>query len=292
MDYVDASGNLVTGALNANLPTIAALHGLTTEELTDNLLQHQDLVFFDDVHPNAQANALLGAYMHALLTGTPWIETLPLTGADVDYPTDRRPSPRRARSTSWSSRWSPARPTRSRCSASVRSGTPGASPTRRCACSGPAAASSGSNADDGVGFDASLTFTAATSGNYTVEFLGTGAPTGSYAVQAAVVSGAAMNAGNTYTVNSASTVVLEGAGGVGQDVVKASVSYALSAGSEIEVLRTTNDRGKGAINLTGNEFGQTIIGNAGANVHRGQGGQRRADRRRSARTYSSSATPP
>src|SRR5687768_6661622 len=31
MDYVDASGTLVQGALSANLPTIAALHGLTTE---------------------------------------------------------------------------------------------------------------------------------------------------------------------------------------------------------------------------------------------------------------------
>ena len=65
MDYVDASGNMVTGALSANLPTIAALHGLTTEELSQNLLQYQDLVFFDEVHPNAQANALLGAYMWA-----------------------------------------------------------------------------------------------------------------------------------------------------------------------------------------------------------------------------------
>ena len=46
-------------------------------------------------------------------------------------------------------------------------------------------------------------------------------------LQAAVVSGAAMNAGNTYTVNSVSTVVLEGADGIGQDIVRASVSYAL-----------------------------------------------------------------
>ena len=46
----------------------------------------------------------------------------------------------------------------------------------------------------------------------------------------------------------------------------------LSEGSEIEVLRTTNDRGKGAINLTGNEFGQTIVGNAGNNVLEGKEG--------------------
>ena len=66
--------------------------------------------------------------------------------------------------------------------------------------------------------------------------------------------------------------VIEGAGGIGQDVVKASVSYALSEGSEIEVLRTTNDKGKTAINLTGNEFNQTIIGNAGSNILQGIGG--------------------
>jgi hypothetical protein len=117
-----------------------------------------------------------------------------------------------------------------------------------------------------------LTFVAATTGNYTVNLLSTGAPTGAYVVQAAVIGGAAMAAGNSYTINSGSTVVLEGAGGVGQDTVRASVSYVLSEGSEIEVLRTTNDKGKGAINLTGNEFDQTIIGNASSNVLEGKAG--------------------
>jgi hypothetical protein len=55
-------------------------------------------------------------------------------------------------------------------------------------------------------------------------------------------------------------------------MVKASVSYALATGSEIEVLRTTNDNGKTAINLAGNEFDQTIIGNGGANILEGKGG--------------------
>jgi Ca2+-binding RTX toxin-like protein len=67
-------------------------------------------------------------------------------------------------------------------------------------------------------------------------------------------------------------LVLEGVGGIGQDVVKTSVSYALSSGSEIETLRTTNDNGKTAINLTGNDFGQTLVGNAGANILDGKGG--------------------
>jgi Ca2+-binding RTX toxin-like protein len=73
-------------------------------------------------------------------------------------------------------------------------------------------------------------------------------------------------------VTSASTLVLEGAGGIGQDVIQSSVSYVLSPNSEIEVLRTTNDRGKTAINLTGNDFGQMIVGNAAANVLEGKGG--------------------
>jgi hypothetical protein len=223
------------------------------------------------VHPNAQANALLGAYMYAQLTGTPWIETLPLTGAEVDY----------------------------RMTASIATpgevdkvvvalvagttytlemlgmsalGTAGslADPSLRLL--GPNGSVAGFNADSGVGFDATLTFTAATTGTYTLELSSTGVPTGVYALQAAAVGGAATLAGNTYTVTNAATVILEGAGGVGQDVVKAGVSYVLNAGAEIEVLRTTNDRGKTAIDLTGNDFSQTIVGNAAGNRIEGKGG--------------------
>jgi hypothetical protein len=132
------------------------------------------------------------------------------------------------------------------------------------------AANSGS--DSGAGFDATFTFTAATSGNYTFSISGVGALTGSYVLQAGVVGGAAMTQANTYTVNNAATGVIENVGGFGVDVVKASVSYALSQSSEIEVLRTSNDKGKTAINLTGNEFGQQIIGNAAANVLEGKAG--------------------
>jgi phospholipase/lecithinase/hemolysin len=271
MDYVDASGNLVTGALNANLGTIAALHGLTVDELSGNLLQYQNLLFFDQVHPNAQANALLGAYMYAQLTGTPWIETLPLTGADVDYRLVSNISAAGEVDTMIVSLVAGTTYRVEMLGISAL-GTPGslADPSLRLL--GPDGAVVGFSADDGVGFDASLTFTAAATGSYTIELFSTGIPTGTYAVQAAVVGGAAMLAGNTYTISNALTVVLEGAGGVGQDVVKASVSYALSEGSEIEVLRTTNDHGKIAINLTGNEFNQTIVGNSGNNILEGKGG--------------------
>ncbi|HUE79050.1 MAG TPA: SGNH/GDSL hydrolase family protein [Sphingomicrobium sp.] len=271
MDYVDASGTLVTGALNANLPTIAALHGLTTDELSDNLLQHQDLLFFDQIHPNAQANALLGAYIYAQLTGTPWIETLPLTGADVDYLLGASITVAGEVDQLVVSLVAGTTYTLEMLGMSSL-GTPGSLGDPALQLLGPSGSLFASNADDGAGFDATLTFIAATTGNYTVELSGTGTLTGSYFLQAAVVSGAAMEAGNTYTISNALTVVLEGVGGFGQDVVKAGVSYALSAGSEIEVLQTTNNKGKAAINLTGNEFGQAIIGNSGSNILEGKGG--------------------
>jgi phospholipase/lecithinase/hemolysin len=271
MDYVDEFGNAVTGALSANLPTIAALHGLTTEELSQNLLQYQDLLFFDEVHPNAQANALLGAYMHALITGTPWIETLPLTGADVDYRMTGTIAVKGEVDGLVVSLVAGTAYTLEMLGVSSL-GTSGSLADPFLRLLGPSGNVIGTSSDEGVGFDARLTFIAPTTGSYTVEFLSTGAPTGFYSFQAAVVSGAAMNGGNSYNITNASTVVLEGAGGIGQDVIKASVSYALSEGSEIEILRTANDRGKGAINLTGNEFGQTIIGNAGINVIEGKGG--------------------
>jgi Ca2+-binding RTX toxin-like protein len=129
-----------------------------------------------------------------------------------------------------------------------------------------------SDQDSGAGLDATLTFTAATTGNYTLELSGTGSVTGAYVVQGGIVSGAAMLQGNTYSVGSSSIGVIEGVGGTGTDTVKASVSYALSAGSEIEVLRTTKDIGTSAINLTGNEFGQQILGNRGANKIDGKDG--------------------
>lgn len=76
---------------------------------------------------------------------------------------------------------------------------------------------------------------------------------------------------DTYRVDQASDRVFEEIG-EGTDVVKATVSFTLGAGSEIEQLRAYDLSGTAALNLSGNEFGQTILGNAGSNVLRGFGG--------------------
>ncbi|SCZ04728.1 cadherin domain-containing protein [Microvirga guangxiensis] len=77
-------------------------------------------------------------------------------------------------------------------------------------------------------------------------------------------------AGNdTYHVDNASDKVEE-ASGEGEDTVIASVSYALNAEAEIEVLRA--QAGTANINLTGSGIGNKIYGNDGANELNGGAG--------------------
>ena len=74
-----------------------------------------------------------------------------------------------------------------------------------------------------------------------------------------------------YFVDHVNDVVTENSG-QGIDEVRTSVSYALTAGADVETLRTTNDNGTGFIMLTGNSSGNEIIGNDGSNVINGGGG--------------------
>jgi hypothetical protein len=206
-----------------------------------------------------------------MIAGTPWVEKLPLTGADVDYSLTASIAVKGevdqlviAMVEGTTYRFDMLGVSSLGATGSL------ADPSLRLL--GPFGGVAASDDDSGAGFDATISFTAATSANHTLQLTAVGSLTGSYTLLAAVVGGTAMQAGQTYVVSSASTLVLEGAGGIGQDVVKASVSYALSAGSEVEVLRTTNDQGKTAINLTGNDVGQTLVGNAGANKLDGKAG--------------------
>ncbi len=77
---------------------------------------------------------------------------------------------------------------------------------------------------------------------------------------------------DTYIINSAGDNIIELVGGGTGDRAKASVSFALAAGDNIEFLETANAALATLINLTGNEIAQTITGNAGANTLSGAGG--------------------
>ena len=56
--------------------------------------------------------------------------------------------------------------------------------------------------------------------------------------------------------------MLEGAGGKIVQSRQGEIGYALSEGSEIEVLRTTKEKGKTAINLTATSSGRRLSANA------------------------------
>jgi len=76
---------------------------------------------------------------------------------------------------------------------------------------------------------------------------------------------------DSYRVDDAGDVVNELAG-EGSDTVISSINYTLAAGVSIERLSSSNTSGTGAIDLTGNEFGQRIDGNDGVNTLSGLGG--------------------
>ncbi|EDL47730.1 peroxidase family protein [Erythrobacter sp. SD-21] len=68
---------------------------------------------------------------------------------------------------------------------------------------------------------------------------------------------------DTHHIQNAGDTVIEGVGQGDLDIVRSSVSWALTAGAEVEVMFA---KGSGNIDLAGNEFNNTIWGNAGMNV--------------------------
>ena len=70
---------------------------------------------------------------------------------------------------------------------------------------------------------------------------------------------------DTYDIDNPGDRVVEAASG-GNDTVNTLISYALSAGQEIEILKAADAAGTGKMTLVGNEFGQTLAGNNGANI--------------------------
>ena len=76
---------------------------------------------------------------------------------------------------------------------------------------------------------------------------------------------------DSYSVYNAGAVIVE-LGGEGNDRVSAGVDYVLAGGVSVEYLNTTSVHATYAVNLTGNELGQLVRGNDGANVLDGAGG--------------------
>ena len=67
-----------------------------------------------------------------------------------------------------------------------------------------------------------------------------------------------------YFVDDANDIVIENAG-EGSDRVLTTLSYALSASAEVELLSAADQNGTTAIDLSGSSSGQSIIGNEGTN---------------------------
>ena len=76
---------------------------------------------------------------------------------------------------------------------------------------------------------------------------------------------------DTYYVDNAGDAVLETVDS-GADVVRAALSYQLTAGSWVEALTAVNGASTAPQTLIGNDHTQTIVGNAGLSVLRGLGG--------------------
>jgi Ca2+-binding RTX toxin-like protein len=252
----------LTDATDQNIASLEALYGRSIDPLAD-----QDLLFFDQIHPNAQSHALLASSILDTMNGVAHASNERLPMAAVDYRANGSIGVAKEVDQIVVSLAANSTYTFEMLGISSLGGTAAVLEDPSLRLIGPSGALVGANDDGGLGLDSSLSFTTTVAGDYTVQLSGIGAMTGSYMFQA---SGDALG-NTTYNVGHSSTLILE-RGGEGIDTVKASVSYALGAGVSVETLQTNSTTGSATINLTGNEISQKIIGNAGSNIIDGKGG--------------------
>jgi Ca2+-binding RTX toxin-like protein len=228
-------------------------------------LNQSSVVFFDTAHPTAQLHAMAAAYLVDQLSGTSSGDVLSLKSAD--YTLNGGIGVKGEVDSVVLSLAGNTTYTLNMLGLSSLGGNFSMLEDPLVKVVGPSGVLVASNDDAGVGLDASLTFTTGTTGDYVVQLAGVGSMTGTYRFQA---DGTATG-NNTYIVSHSSAIILERAG-EGTDTVLASLSYTLQAEVSIEQLRTISDAGSAAINLTGNNIVQSIIGNAGNNIIDGKGG--------------------
>ncbi|MBX7456760.1 hypothetical protein K3152_00725 [Qipengyuania sp. 1NDH17] len=188
-DVTGSDGSLAfEGALDAVLPSIAALNGITLEQMQADWLDYAGLVFFDSVHPTAQVHALVGAYIHAQMEGTEWIELMPLDESAllrsfsgmIDFAGETDSFGIRLRK-------GEAYTIEVLGMSTLAADGSLADPWLQLADKAGNVITEGftltSGNDSGLGFDASFTFTASASGRYTITVGAEGTLTGSYVVQ-------------------------------------------------------------------------------------------------------------
>ena len=222
-------------------------------------LNQSSVVFFDQAHPTAQVHALGAAYVLDQLNGTPAGDRMPIVAPD--YSLSSSIGVKGEVDTVVLSLAANTTYTVNMLGVCSLGGNVSMLEDPLINVIGTTGTLLGSNDDGGIGLDASFMFTTASAGDYIIQLTGVGSMTGTYGFQA---DGAAVG-NNTYNVSHSSAVILERAG-EGFDTVQTSVSYALQANASIEQLRTNSDAGTASINLTGNDFAQTIVGNAGNNI--------------------------
>lgn len=247
-------------AVEHNLRLLEQLIGRPIDPTAD-----AELLFFDQIHPNAQSHALLAAAISDQMAGVLDNDRLPLTAPDLSRVTSiARVSEvdtivvSLAANTTY---------TFEMLGVSSQRGDYRmlADPTLRVL--SPNGIFIGGNDDGGLGLDATFTFTTATAGDYVIQMSAVGALTGTYRYQ---LNGTALG-NDTYVVSHGNALILERSG-EGNDTVRTSVSYALASGVSVELLTTINSGGTAALNLAGNSYAQIIVGNAGSNVIDGKGG--------------------